>query len=344
MSRPKLNFLHAVAVLVCSSLALLRAQPPTIGTGAVAITVTSSANPALYAQSVTFSVTVAAAAATPTATTSVPSGTVIASISGNFELGAITLDTGGHGVILVPELSGLSDNTAIGMPAGSDTITFYYAGDSKYKSAQTTLNEFVNKADTTTVAAIQGSGQPAQLTATVSIQEAGATNLLFELPGNMSSSAPTGTVQFYNGSALIGAATLKPSGLFTSTATLATDAIPATVSATYAGDSNYNGSNSSTVGGGGGGSGFGDGFGQRQPQFRVLRRAGDSERCGDRFLHAATHRFGDRFAIGTFQSGKRDGRQQRQGDPHDSGDQQSFRRPDCPLGLAGSQRFHHRDV
>jgi hypothetical protein len=138
------------------------------------------------------------------------------------------------------------------LPAGSNSITFAYSGDAQYKAAQTTVTQFVNKAGTTTTAAINGNSQPLHLTAAVSIAPASAAPMAFSLPGNLSSSDPSGSVQFYNGTTLLGTATLAPSGLFTSTATLAVAAVPASLTAVYVGDTNYNGSTSATVTGVGG--------------------------------------------------------------------------------------------
>jgi hypothetical protein len=157
------------------------------------------------------------------------------------------LDATGKGAITVPAGLNPFAFAAFGLPAGSDTITFSYSGDPKYQPAKSTFTQFVNKADTATTAAVHGSDQPLRLSATVSINESSVANSIFALPGNLSSCEPTGTVQFFDGTTLLGTATLASSGLFSSTATLAAVTVPASLTAVYKGDGNYNGSTSAAV-------------------------------------------------------------------------------------------------
>ncbi len=228
-----------VAALFVSAVWLpLNAQTATAP--AVSITVSASPNPSVFAAPVTFTVMVAAASAAGP----VPTGTVTATLLGPIFLGVAILDGTGKAVITVPGGPTLLI-AGFGLPAGSDSITFAYSGDAKYKAAQSTTTQFVNKANSSTTAAIVGSAQPLHLSATVKIAEPSAANAPFSLPGNLSSDDPTGTVQFFNGTTLLGTATLSPSGLFTSTATLAVVTVPASLTAVYSGDSNYNGSTSS---------------------------------------------------------------------------------------------------
>jgi hypothetical protein len=238
------KFAFPVALLF-AALVPLHAQTST--TAAVAVTVTSSANPSVFATGVTFTVSVAG----PTSASPVPTGTVNATLLGPILLGSATLDGSGKATITVPGAPGLGALARFGLPAGSDQITFSYSGDNKYKSAQSTFTQFVNKADTITTAAVSGSAQPLRLTATVKINEPSAVTSPFSLPAILSSDDPTGSVQFFNGATLLGTATLAPSGLFTATATLPVVTVPASLTAVYAGDNNYNGSTSATVGGGG---------------------------------------------------------------------------------------------
>ena len=239
------NFTAPAAVLLLS-VALLPLHAQSTTAPAVSLTVTSSANPSVFAAPVTFTITVAGPSAGP-----IPTGTVGASLLGPIFLGSAPLDASGKAVITVPGPSAAFGIAMVGIPAGSDEITFTYAGDTKYKQAQASFTQFVNKADTTTTAAIVGSAQPLHFKATVKIDEPVVVTGSYSLPGNLSSSSPTGSVQFFNGTTLLGTATLTPSGLFTSTATLGAVTVPASLTAVYVGDTNYNGSTSPTVGGGG---------------------------------------------------------------------------------------------
>jgi hypothetical protein len=196
---------------------------------------------------VTFTITVAG----PSAASPTPTGTITATLLGPIAIGTAALDSSGKAVIVVPNPPSPLMTFPWGLPAGSDNITFDYSGDSKYRAAQTKFVQWVNKANSKTTAAVKGSGQPEQLVATVSIDEPSASSSPFSLPGNLSSSSPTGTVQFFNGTVLIGSAPLTSSGLFTSSALLPVAVTPASLTAVYAGDNNYNGSTSSPVTGGG---------------------------------------------------------------------------------------------
>jgi len=240
------------ALIFSAALLPLHAQSTTTTASGVSITVTSSANPSVFAAPVTFTVVVAApttTGATPTGTT--PTGTVNANL-GPTLIGAATLDLSGKATIMVPETPGPLMTFPWGLPAGADVITFSYSGDKNYKAAQSNFTQFVKKAETATTAAVNGSSQPVQLTATVSINEPSASTNAFSVPGNLSS-APTGTVQFVDGNPLapairlLGTATLTPSGLFTSTATLTVETVPANLVAIYLGDDNYDGSSSPPV-------------------------------------------------------------------------------------------------
>jgi hypothetical protein len=236
-----------VAALLLST-GLLQLQAQTTTNPGVTISVTSSANPSVFADPVTFTIAVTA----PTSTAPVPTGTVTARVAADLPglvfLGEGALDGSGKAVITVPQLPGPLATPPWGLPAGSDAITFSYSGDTTYKVAQSIFTQFVKKADTTSTAAENTSSQPLVLTATVSIDEPTASSSPFVVPGDLSNSAPTGTVQFLDGNPLtasvrlLGTATLEASGLFTSTATLTVTTAPESLYVVYGGDSNYNGS------------------------------------------------------------------------------------------------------
>jgi len=172
---------------------------------------------------------------------------VAAGSTGPYQLGACTLDKTGKCTITVPDPPSPLETSPWGLGAGSNTIAFSYSGDTKYEAAQSTFTQWVDKADTTTTAAVSGSTQPLHLTATVSIKGNSAASARFALPGNLGSSEPTGTVRFYDGSVPLGMGILASSGLFSATATLTAATVPASLTAAYAGDDNYNGSTSSPV-------------------------------------------------------------------------------------------------
>jgi uncharacterized protein (TIGR03437 family) len=249
------KFLASLAAVLVSA-APLRLQAQT-AIFVPNITVSSSANPSVYGAPLTFTVAVTS----PVAGSQVPTGVVSAALAssperpavpGIFSLGGATLDANGRAQIAVPQPPGLFAIAPWGLGAGSNTIAFSYSGDTRYGAEQSTFTQFVTLANTKTTASVSGTAQPITLSATVAINEPSATTVAFAIPGE-SSSAPTGTVQFFNGATLVGTATLAPAALFTSTATLAAAVTPANLTAVYSGDANFNPSSSAaTVQPGGG--------------------------------------------------------------------------------------------
>ena len=170
----------------------------------------SSANPSSYGSSVTFTVTV-----TPSAST----GTV------TFTDGGTTLGTGTIS-------GGIATYSTSALAVASHPISASYAGDSNHTgSSSITLIQVVNKANSTVAVGSSANpsvyGSPVTLTATVAPATA------------------TGTVTFKDGSTTLGTGTVS-SGI----ATYGTSALVAgshSIVATYGGDTNYNGSTSSTL-------------------------------------------------------------------------------------------------
>ena len=190
----------------------------------VAVTVTqattttelsSSLNPSVYGQSVTFTATVTSQYGAST------TGTV------TFYNGSSQIGTG--------TVSGTVATLAIStLPVGSDSITATYGGDTNNaSSAASAVSQTVNKATTTTGLTSSSSslvyGQSVTFTATIAPQDGGSC---------------TGTVTFKNGSTTLGTGTVS-----TNTATLA--ATPAagsdSITAVYGGDSNCQTSTSTAV-------------------------------------------------------------------------------------------------
>ena len=121
------------------------------------------------------------------------------------------------------------------MSVGTNSITATYVGDANYATSTSTPATVVTVAQGTTTTTVSFSptlpvyGQVVTLTATIT-------------PGATGAASPTGTVDFFNGSTLIGTGTVT-----NGVATLNTTALPVgttDVTAQYLGDSNYSGSTS----------------------------------------------------------------------------------------------------
>src|SRR5207245_2215702 len=134
---------------------------------------TSSVNPSVFGQSVTFTATVTANS--PGAGT--PTGTV------TFKAGATTVGTG-------PLSGGVATFSSSTLAVGGHSITADYNGDSSFNISSGALTQTVNKANTTTAltSSVNPSvfGQSVTFTATVTANSPGA-------------GTPTGTVTFRDG-------------------------------------------------------------------------------------------------------------------------------------------------
>jgi hypothetical protein len=193
----------------------------TIKQDATLTTVSSSADPSVYGQSVTFSAKVVAKS--PGSGT--PSGTVTF-LDGSTTLGTATL--GG----------GIATLTTAALLAGNHSITAVYGGDADFSgSTSTAFRQAVNKAGTT--ATVSSSlnpsavGQPVKFTAVVSAKAPG-------------SGTPTGTVTFKDGSTVLGSGTLDSTGQ----ATFTTSGLKLgnhSITAVYGGDTNFLGSASAAL-------------------------------------------------------------------------------------------------
>jgi hypothetical protein len=181
----------------------------------------ASPNPAVIGQSVTLSATIAAVSpgsGTPTGTVQFLNGATV--------LGTASLNASGVAVF----------NTSA-LPAGADSLTAVYEGDTNFSTSTSTATvEHVTgtSASTTSVATSPASpvfGQSVTLTATVAA-------------GSGASGTPTGSVEFFNGSTSLGTGTLDSTGV----ATLMTTSLPTgtlSITATYQGDATFAQSTSS---------------------------------------------------------------------------------------------------
>ena len=171
----------------------------TVSKIATTVTLISSVNPSSTGQAVTFTATLAANA----------TGTV------TFTNGSTVLGTGTIS-------NKVATVTTSSLPAGSDTITATYNGDSNYNTATASLVQTVNKGTPTVTVTTSGPstfGSPVTITATIT-------------------SGATGTITFTSGSTTLGTGTIASGA-----ASITTSALPVgtdTITASYPGDSNYN--------------------------------------------------------------------------------------------------------
>ena len=182
-------------------------------TGGNQITFTSTPNPSSFGQSITLSATV-----TATGTISgrpAPTGTIMF-MDGTTLLGTVTLNK---------SKATFSTST---LSVGTHSLAAVYSGDSFYNpNTSPVVKQTVNKANTTTTVVSSQNpstfGQPVTFTATVTPATSGT---------------PTGTVNFKDGSTVIGSGTLNSSGQASfTTSSLTRGSHP--ITAVYKGDSNY---------------------------------------------------------------------------------------------------------
>ena len=185
--------------------------------------VTSSVNPSIFGQSVTFTATVSVVAPAAGA----PTGTVTF-LDGGSPIGTGTLS------------GGIAAFTTSALAVGNHTITTSYGGDSNFNGSTGSLTgnpQVVNKADT--VATVTSSanpsvfGQPVTFSAAISAVGPG-------------SGTPTGSVTFFDGGTPIGSGTLS-GGIVTFTTSILTIGNH-TITTSYGGDGNFNGSVGSLTG------------------------------------------------------------------------------------------------
>ena len=181
---------------------------------------TSSANPSVFGQSVTFTATVKAVA--PGSGT--PTGTV------TFMDGSTTLGTG--------TLSGGTATFSIStLAVAAHSITVVYGGDTNFvTSTSGILTQTVNQAATTSSVTSSANpsvyGQAVTFTATVA-------------PVSPGSGTPTGTVTFNDGSTVLGTVTLTNGTASFTTSSLAVGTH--SIKVVYAGDTNFKTSTSAVL-------------------------------------------------------------------------------------------------
>jgi len=189
----------------------------TVSAGSISTTtaLASSANPSMSGQPVTFTASV-----TPSSGTSTPTGTVMF-LDGSTVIGSSTLDASGSATFSTSSLS-----------VGTHSITAQYSGDATFAgSSSSALSQTVNKSDTTTT--LTSNHNPSKTLQTVTFR------------ATVSPAAATGTVRFFDGSTLLGSATL--SGGVASFSTFSLAAGTHSITAQYGGDGRFNGSTSAVL-------------------------------------------------------------------------------------------------
>lgn len=191
---------------------------------ATATTLSSSANPSAFGQSVTFTATVA-----PTAGTSTPTGTVTFSIDGDTQAPVTLMIVDGQDQASLPPNAVLS--------GGSHTVTAVYNGDNAFAaSTATPLIQVVSPIATTTQ--LTTSLNPSLFNQSVTFK-ATVTPVSSTIP-------PAGSVTFLDGPNVIDTESLDSSGAASfTTSTLALGLN--TITAVYTGNSDFDSSTSPAV-------------------------------------------------------------------------------------------------
>jgi autotransporter-associated beta strand protein len=206
-----------------------------VGTRASTVTVKSSQNPSVQSQPVTFTAVVRDAGATPALN---PTGTV------NFFSGTTLLGLGTLSVVSAGVTVATFTTSALG--AGSNTIVAVYNGNPTFAlHASAAITQTVNPAavrtsSTSLVSSLNPStfGQSVAFTATVKDTGSGAAQ------------TPTGTVQFMDGTTVLGTATLSASSTGVAVATFTTGSLAVgshSITAVYEGNATFAVGNPSAV-------------------------------------------------------------------------------------------------
>ncbi len=196
----------------------------TVGQAATSIAIASSSNPSVTGQSVTFTASVSVVS--PGAGN--PTGTISFSIDGNPVCSGVAISDG-------------QATCSVSLNAGLHPVSASYSGDSNFSSSNGSLagGQLVNKADTSLALAASPSsavfGQSVTFTASLSVIAPG-------------SGDPSGTVTFLaDGNPICSNAAVSGSQ---ATCTISSLGVGShSISATYGGDANFNGSNGNLAGG-----------------------------------------------------------------------------------------------
>ena len=189
------------------------------GVSSTVVSLTTGTNPSSFGQPLTFTAAVTVGLGTPTG--------IVIFYDGVTPLGTAALNGSGNALLITSALQ-----------IGTHSITAFYAGDSNVTgSTSSPITQTVTQATSgivlalTTGATPSGFGQTLTFTATVSPQFAGL---------------PTGMVTFYDGSTVLGTGALNGSTHATLT-TISLQLGTHSITAVYAGDTNFSGSTSSLI-------------------------------------------------------------------------------------------------
>lgn len=185
-----------------------------VNTAAPTIAVTSTPNPSMVTQSITFTIMV-------TGARGVPSGNVVLE-EGETSLGTGALDASGVATLKLAKLA-----------VGTHTLTASYGGDAIYASGSGSLTHVVQKAVTTTT--LSSATNPAKVGASVTFTASVVSNI----PG------ATGSVEFFDGAVSLGEIALHDGTATLSTASLGEGGHA--IKAAYAGNDSFAGSSSGLV-------------------------------------------------------------------------------------------------
>jgi hypothetical protein len=174
---------------------------------------TSSNNPSVSGQPVTFSVNVTSAAGIPTGT--------VAFLDGTVALATETLNTSGQASYTISNLS-----------TASHTIRAVYSGSGNLSSSTSNaVSQVVNKAATTVT--LTTNRNPSSF-------GEGVTFAAFTAATSQGRGIPTGTITFRNGSTTIGTGIINSAGIAVfAIANLPASVTPASITAVYSGDVNF---------------------------------------------------------------------------------------------------------
>jgi len=196
----------------------------TVYRAAPSISFTSTPNPSSFGQTVTLTATVGPQFGGAT----VPTGNVYF-WDGTTRIATVTLNA-----------AGVASATTSVLPAGTDSLKAVYVGDGNYEGSNSnTVSQVVNYRNTTSIGLVT-SPNPSTVGQTVLLQAELNPVMLPPLIG------PTGTVTFYDGSTQITSATLTVVGIAVATTSTLTPGTHS-LTASYIGDSNFQGSSSNKV-------------------------------------------------------------------------------------------------
>ena len=219
--------LHAITAVYGGDGNFITSTSPTLNQAVnqdwTSTALSTSVNPSVYGQSVTFTATVSAAA--PGSGT--PTGSVTF-MDGSTTLGSATLS------------SGKASFKTTSLVVGSQVITAVYGGDGNFTTSPSaaltqTIQQDATTTDLKSSANPSSFGQSVTFTATVKAASPG-------------SGTPSGTVTFYDGSTEIGTGTLGLGNPDTATFTTASFSVGAhAITAVYGGDGNFTTSTSTAI-------------------------------------------------------------------------------------------------